>query len=451
MNKLMISVSGIRGIVGDGLTPEVVTNYAAAFGTFTGQGRVVIGRDSRVSGEMVMAAALAGLEAVGCDVIDVGICPTPTIQLAVENLKAVGGIAVTASHNPIQWNALKLIAKQGLFLDEREGKKVQEIAGSKDFEFATWDKVGHRTTYLRAVADHINAILDLKYINTHALRKRKFKVAVDCVNGAGSTLIPELLDKLGCQIVPLNCEPTGLFPRIPEPLPENLVELCRLVKKEEVDVGFAVDPDADRLAIVSERGIPLGEEYTLALAVKFLLGKRRGTVVVNASTTKAIEDVAAEYGSTVERTKVGEIHVAKKMQQIKATIGGEGNGGVILPDIHLGRDAPVAIALTLQHLLEWGESLSELYLSLPQYVMAKRKIELANADLDAMMAEVEKRYSQENCDFTDGIKILWRDSWVHLRKSNTEPVIRIIAEARSKEKADQICHKFIEELTEIAR
>ena len=446
MDKLMVSVSGVRGVIGEGLTPDIITRFAAAFGTFTGGGKIVVGRDTRVTGEMVMAGVLAGLESVGCDVIDVGICPTPTIQLAVGNQRAAGGIAITASHNPIQWNALKLISSQGIFLDEEQGREVLNIVEKRRFNFVPWDKVGHRELYEGAIGDHIEAIMNLNYIDVDALRERGFKVVIDCVNGAGGTLIPELLERLGCRIIELNCKPDGLFPRNPEPLPENLGELCSLVKKEKADVGFAVDPDADRLAIVSDKGIPLGEEYTLALAVKFILEKKPGIVVVNASTTRAIDDIAGKYGIEVVRTKVGEIHVAKKMKEVGAVIGGEGNGGVILPDLHLGRDAPVGIALTLQHLLEFGGSLTDLYHSLPQYFMVKRKVQLGGIDLGEVMGRIEDRYRHQNPDLTDGVKLLWEEGWVHLRKSNTEPVIRVIAEARTKEKAERTCEEFVKEI-----
>lgn len=447
MSKLMVGVSGVRGIVGEGLSPEVAMNFAQAFGSYVKAGKVVVGRDSRVTGEMLKNAVLAGLAAVGCDIFDIGICPTPTTQLAVENHKAAGGIMITASHNPIMWNGLKLIGPDGLFLDADEGQEVLDIAESRSFPFASWDKIGVAVSYSKALEEHIEAILSLEYIKAEKIKERKFKVVLDCVCGAGSNLIPTLLDKMGCTAVYLNCEPTGMFLRDPEPLPENLAELCETVKKENADIGFAVDPDSDRLALVSEKGEPLGEENTLALAIKFILSKKPGSVVVNASTSRVTEDIAQMYGASVLRTKVGEIHVTKKMREVGAVIGGEGNGGVILPQVHLGRDAPVGIALTLQHLVEFGRPISELCNSLPQYVITKKKIELGELDSKTALDKIRDLYSNETLDFTDGIKIVRPESWVHIRPSNTEPIIRVIAEAPSKEESEQLCSEIIAQLS----
>jgi phosphomannomutase len=447
VSKLMVSVSGVRGIVGQGLSPEVAMNFAQAFGSYINSGKVVVGRDSRVTGEMLKNAVLAGLTAVGCDILDIGICPTPTAQLAVENHKAAGGIMITASHNPIMWNGLKLIGPDGLFLDAEQGQEVLKISEGRAFSYATWDEVGVAVNYTKAIAEHIDAILDLDYIKIEKIKERKFKVVMDCVCGAGSNLVPILLEELGCATVCLNCEPTGMFPHNPEPLPENLTQLCETVKKEHADIGFAVDPDSDRLAIVSEKGEPLGEEQTLALAVKYILSKKPGTVVINASTSRATEDIAENSGSSVIRTKVGEIHVAKKMREVGAVIGGEGNGGVILAGIHLGRDAPVGIALTLQHLVEFGGPLSELSNSLPQYVITKKKIEMGELDSKMALNRIREIYSNETLDFTDGIKIVRPKSWVHIRPSNTEPIIRVIAEAPSKEESERLCLELIKRLS----
>ncbi|MCH8980590.1 phosphoglucosamine mutase [candidate division KSB1 bacterium] len=439
MSKLMVSVSGVRGIVGQGLTPVVVTSFAQAFGAYVKSGKVVVGRDSRVSGEMFKSAVFSGLMAVGCDILDIGVCPTPTTQLAVETLEANGGLMITASHNPIMWNGLKLIGPDGLFLDAEQGQEVIKIAESKSFPFAAWDKIGISVKYSKAIEEHLQAILNLEYIDLNKIKERRFKVVLDCVCGSGSNMVPQLLNELGCEVVLLNCEPTGLFPRNPEPVPENLTELCEAVKKETADIGIAVDPDSDRLALVSEKGEPLGEEKTLALAVKFMLGKKSGSVVINASTSRMTEDIAEQHGSSVVRTKVGEIHVAKKMREIGAVIGGEGNGGVILPDIHLGRDAPVGIALILQQLAEFGGTIRELNDTLPNYVITKDKVELQDLEPKAALEKIQQAYSNEKLDFTDGVKIVRDKSWVHIRPSNTEPIIRVIAEAPTKEESEQLC------------
>lgn len=447
MSKLMISVSGVRGIVGEGLTPEVVMNFAEAFGAFLGGGKVVVGRDSRVSGEMFKQAAIAGLMAVGCDIIDIGVCPTPTTQLAVEKLEARGGVMITASHNPIMWNGLKLIGADGLFLDAEQGENVLQISEKKSYPFVGWEKLGVMLPYSKAIQDHIDAILNLKFIDISAIRRRNFKVVLDCVCGAGSNLVPALLSDLGCQTVQINCEPTGLFPRNPEPLPENLTELCEAVQAEHADLGIAVDPDSDRLALVSEKGEPLGEEKTLAIAVKHILNRKHGPVVINASTSLTTEAVAKSFGAEIIRTKVGEIHVAKKMREVGAVIGGEGNGGVILPDVHLGRDAPVGIALVLQQLVEFGGRLSELSASLPQYVIVKNKIELEEMAPAAALEKLQKIYRSEKLDFTDGVKIVRPQSWAHIRASNTEPIIRVIAEAPTEEEANELCADVMRKLS----
>jgi phosphomannomutase len=443
----MISVSGVRGIVGVGLTPEVVMSFAQAFGAYIHSGKVVVGRDSRVTGEMLRNALCAGLMAVGCDIIDIGVCPTPTTQLAVENLEAEGGIMITASHNPIMWNGLKLIGAEGLFLDAEQGDEVLKISQARSYNFVNWDKIGVAVSYTQAVADHIKAILDLPYIDLNEIRARQFKVVLDCVCGAGGNLLPALLTELGCQTIPMNCEPTGLFPRNPEPLPENLTELCACVKHEQADLGIAVDPDSDRLALVSEKGEPVGEEKTLAIAIKHVLSKKRGHVVINASTSLVTEEIARGYGAKVIRTKVGEIHVAKKMREIGAVIGGEGNGGVILPDVHLGRDAPVGIALVLQQLAEFDGPLSALSDSLPHYVITKSKLELKDLESEAALDKIREIYKNETLDFTDGIKIVRPKSWVHIRPSNTEPIIRVIAEAPTGEESERLCSEIIDQIS----
>lgn len=444
MSRLMVSVSGIRGVVGEGLTPEVVLRFAQAFGTYLDGGKVIVGRDSRVTGEMLKQAVLAGLTGVGCDVIDLGISTTPSTQMAVEHLEAEGSVMITASHNPIMWNGLKLIGGDGLFLDAKVGQRVVEISETQRFAFAPWDQVGVSLPYSKAAEEHLEAILKLPYLDTDAIRERRFKVALDCVCGAGAVIVPQLLEELGCTVIPLHCEPTGLFRRNPEPLPENLTELCDVVRDEGADVGFALDPDGDRLALVSEKGEPLGEEKTLALAVQLVLGKKAGPVVLNASTSRMSEDVARAAGVEVIRTRVGEIHVAKKMREVKAAVGGEGNGGVILPDLHLGRDAPVAVALTLQHMAEFAGPLSELAAALPQYVITKRKLELGAVQPQEALRKVEHAFSDATLDFTDGVKVVWPNAWVHVRPSNTEPIVRVIAEAPSAEASQGLCDQVLE-------
>jgi phosphomannomutase len=451
VSTLMISISGIRGIVGDGLTPQVIVNFSQAFGTYLGSGKVIVGRDSRITGPMVKQAVFAGLLATGCDVIDLGMCPTPTIQMAVEHLKARGGIAITASHNPIEWNALKLIDSSGMFFDEIQGTKVIKLAEEKKFHHVLWDRIGKIEHYNEAIDHHINSILKLNLIEPERIAEKKFKVVIDCVNGAGGTILPQFLKKLGCEAILINEEPTGLFPRAPEPLPENLKELCKKIKLVKADIGFAVDPDVDRLAIVSEKGKPLGEEYTLALAVSYVLQKKNGPVVVNASVSKAVDDIAAKYNTEVIRTKVGEIYVAQKMKEVNASIGGEGNGGVILPDLHLGRDAPLGIALTLQQLALFEGKISELYSSLPQYYLTKNRIELKELNVTDIIDTIMEKYKKQKIDLTDGVKILWRNRWVQIRPSNTEPIIRIYSEAKTAEEANALGFKFVKEIKNLIK
>ncbi len=451
MSKLMISVSGIRGVVGDGLSPEVIVNFAQAFGTYLGSGRVVVGRDSRVTGPMVKHAVYAGLMAAGCDVVEIGVCPTPTVQMAVELLKARAGIAITASHNPIEWNALKLIDTTGLFLDELQGKKVLKLVEDRAIQHVNWERVGKVEMFDGAIEHHLQSILKLSVIDPKLIASRKFKVVVDCVHGAGGTILPALLERLGCDVIFINKEPTGLFPRPPEPLPENLTELCTRMKAVKADIGFAVDPDVDRLAIVSEEGKPLGEEYTLALAVNFILQKKQGPVVVNASVSQAVEEIASRYDAEVIRTKVGEIFVAQKMRDVAAAIGGEGNGGVILSELHLGRDALLAIALTLQQLAESGLTISRLHQALPQYFQSKNKIQIGEFPVATILEKLLEKHKKEKLDQTDGLKFLWPDRWVQIRPSNTEPILRVYSEARSPDEANALGFKFVKEIERIMK
>ncbi len=448
---VMIGVSGIRGIVGEGLTPQLVTRMAAAAGTWYGRGDVIVGGDSRVTGEMVRSAVFAGLLSVGCNPVDIGICATPTVQMAVQDSDAVGGIAVTASHNPVEWNALKLLNSRGLFLDADEGQKVAAIAQKEDFAFVPWTGIGHMKRDEHATARHIRAVMGMDVIDPQAIRKRKFRVALDCVNGAGGVILLPLLEELECEIFPLHAEPTGVFAHTPEPLPENLGSLCRYVQKNKADVGFAVDPDVDRLAMIDENGNPLGEEYTVTLAVQFMLKKRHGSVVVNLSTTRAVEDVARSMGAECLRTPVGEIHVVKKMLETGALIGGEGNGGVIFPEVHPGRDAPVAIALILQALLESRASVSALRKGVPDYCITKKKVEIGANDPEALIEKMKKACRNEKCTLEDGLKIDFKEGWVHIRKSNTEPILRIIAESRTAPESQALAGRFAEELCSIMK
>ena len=441
-SNLMVSVSGIRGIIGEGLNPEVIAKYAAAFGTWANAGTIVIGRDSRVSGELVKTAVIAGLLATGCKIIEIGVVPTPTVEIAVKNLNAHGGIAITASHNPVEWNALKLIGPNGYFLSQSQMDEVIELAQLNNIAYVEWDRLGKVQYYDFAIQNHIDKIFELSYLDVEALRKRNFKVILDCVNGAGGVIAPKLLTELGCEVITINEDAHGIFPRNPEPTPDHLNALENAVLHHNADIGFAVDPDVDRLAIVSDKGKAIGEEYTLALATDFVLSHKKGPVVVNASTTMSIDDIAAKHHSKCYRTKIGEIHVSTKMKEIHAVIGGEGNGGIILPDIHLGRDALTGMALILQQMLETGRTISQNAEKLPFYLMKKDKIALNKIETVKIFEKIIEDYSSEKIDLTDGVKIIFKESWIHFRKSNTEPIVRIIAEAKTKKDLDGIIKSF---------
>ncbi len=443
LNDLMISVSGVRGIVGAGMTPEAALKIAEAYGSEFGPGPIVVGRDSRTSGDMIKHAVWAGLLSVGCDVVDIDVASTPTTQMATEKQKAKGGIIITASHNPREWNALKLLSPQGLFLDPETGSKIMARVEKEEFRFAPWNRIGKVIAHPTALEEHIAAIKNLSVLNVNAIRQRKFKIVVDCCHGAGGAILSQLFDWLGCSVIFHDFEPTGLFTRNPEPVPENLGELCAKVKTHQADLGIAVDPDVDRLAFVSEEGQPLGEESTLVLAARFVLSREPGEVVTNASTTQALDDVAAQFDSSVQRTPVGEIHVAMKAAEIKAVLAGEGNGGVMYPPLHLGRDAMVGIALVLQLLAESGGTLSALRASLPQYEMVKEKISLPfSVNAQALVQTLLTLEPAGSVDKLDGLKYHYDKSWVHVRASNTEPIIRIIAEAKSREEAQRLVQKF---------
>ena len=435
---LMVSVSGIRGRVGEALTPEVVATYAAAFGAWAigrgGPKSIVVGRDSRVSGPLFHRVVLSALQSVGCDVIDIGLTTTPTCQLAVEDRHAAGGLMISASHNPIEWNALKFIGPSGLFLENAEGIEMRALV-EKGIRRATWDALGKIEPDDRAVQRHIDRVLAIPYLDVEGIRRRRFHVALDCVRGAGAVIMPALLDRLGCTVTAINLETDGRFPHAPEPVAENLGDLEALVRTSGAAIGFAVDPDVDRLALVSEAGKANGEDYTLALAARLVLRHRRGPVVTNLSTSRIVEDVAAAAGVAAIRAPVGEVNVAVRMRDEQAPVGGEGNGGVILREVHLGRDAPVGAALLLQLLHEDDKPLSKIVAELPRYVIVKDKLNRPKAPLDTVYAALRTAFPSATADSQDGLRLSWSDRWVHIRPSGTEPIVRVIAEAPTDDEA----------------
>jgi phosphomannomutase len=445
MGTLMTSISGIRGIVGDGLDPETIIKYTNAYADFIGKGSVVIGRDARITGEMVNQLTAGTLLSKGIDVIDIGICPTPTVQFNVKKLKAQGGIAISASHNPNEWNALKLLNGTGQFLSPEEYIQMQKFLQSNKQNYKSWDKVGKWTEYSKGVQNHVDAIFDLGIIYVDEIRKRRFKVLVDCVNGAGAYVLPEFLKEFGCEVIEMNCEKTGIFPRLPEPLPENLTETMKRVKESKADLGIVVDPDVDRLVLITDKGEPFSEENTIVQVVQFVLSRKKGNVVVNLSTTRAADDIAHQFGCEVFRSAVGEANVVKKMKEVNSVIGGEGSGGVIFPELHYGRDALVGIALTLQHLSDYGKSISSLKSELPQYSIVKRKIDVTN-DPDEVIKKLIDKFSNQKMNIEDGLRVDFEDHWVHFRKSNTEPIIRIIVEAKSEAIANKLSQKYFEQI-----
>ncbi len=444
---LIESLSGVRGYDTD-LSEIVIKSYSHAFSEMIDSRKIVIGRDTRTSGEKINKIITEALNNSGTTVIDLGICPTPTVQYAVEYQNASGGIVITASHNPLPWNGLKFIGSDGLFLDAKQMLKLKnrriEI-GENLPEKKTSDVKAIQ--YENAIKDHIKSILRIPYLNIEKIRNRRFKVVVDAVNGAAYKAIPELLTALKCEIIPINCNYDKPFPRSPEPLPENLGELMDKVLSSGADIGFAMDPDGDRLAIVSNEGKPISEEYTLVLTEKLVLSKsavKNKIVVTNLSTTMAVDDIAHNYNTRVIRTPIGEINVAKKMREVDAVIGGEGNGGVILPDAHLGRDSLVGTALVLQLLVEEGRSLSNLMKKMPKYSIIKKKVPRGEIDLSNSLPQLTKIAEAVSINTEDGIKFIYHDHWVHLRPSNTEPIIRIYAEAPTKIDAEKAAAIFVE-------
>lgn len=453
--SLIISISGLRGIVGESLTPEIVVKYASAFAEYRGGGKVILGRDGRITGKILANVTSSTLLAMGCDVVALGICPTPTVQLAVDHSDAVGGIVITASHNSMEWNGMKFIGGNGMFLNENENKKFWSIAAHGQPRYAQWDTLGKHIADDSFIQKHIDLVLALPYIKVDQIKQQKFKVVVDCINAAGGFIVPQLLRRLGCTVVEMNCDVSGIFSRLPEPVPENLGNLCQRVREEQATMGIAVDPDVDRLVLVTEKGEPFGEEYTITSVVKFVLEKQshmqqhEPKVVVNLSTTRAVDDVAKQFGAKVIRTPVGEINVAKKMKECSAIVGGEGSGGIILPAIHYGRDAIVGIGLLMQMLTEFRGTLSELKASLPQYSIVKSKMEIETNIIGKALLEIQNHNrGNGSVNVDDGLKIDFIDSWIHLRKSNTEPIIRIIAEAPTHTQAEILMRKFQKEINE---
>lgn len=443
---LMISVSGIRGIFGSHLTPENLVQFTAAYGTWLEGGIVVVGRDSRITGQICEDIVCATLQSVGCDVIKAGVVPTPTVAMGVLKHSAHGGLIITASHNPEQWNALKMLNEKSEFLDPEQGKKVIEIAEKGEFNYKPFNQIGKVTEDKELLAYHIQKILNLPYIDKDVIKKRNYTVAVDAVNGAGSIALPELLKSLGVTVNKLNCEPTGIFAHNPEPLPEHLEETCAYVKEHPCDLGIVTDPDADRLAIIDEKGNLFGEEYTQVAAFDYMLGKKPGDTATNLSSSRAADDISKKHGYKCYRASVGEINVVKVMQQKGAVISGEGNGGVINPDLHAGRDALVGTALILQLLAERNIRASEYRAELPDYSILKQKIELSDLGMNAdnLLRMITEKFKNERVNTLDGVKIDFDEGWVHFRKSNTEPIVRVYSEGRSKKDARALANKVLD-------
>lgn len=458
---LIKSISGIRGTIGgkpgDNLTPIDAVKFAAAYGIWLkdysqkGNLKVVIGRDARLSGEMIQNLVVSTLIGLGIDVIDLDLSTTPTVEIAVPMENADGGIILTASHNPKQWNALKLLNEKGEFLDAAQGAKILEIAEEEDFDFAEVDDLGSVTRNDAYIDIHIDEVLNLSLVDADTIRKAKFKVVVDGVNSTGGIAIPKLLETLGVEVIELYCEPTGHFPHNPEPLKEHLGDICDLVIKENADFGIVVDPDVDRLAFISNDGEMFGEEYTLVACADYVLGKTKGNTVSNLSSSRALRDITQKHGGTYEAAAVGEVNVVTKMKANNAIIGGEGNGGIIYPESHYGRDSLVGTALFLMLMAEKGGTVKELRDSYPSYFMSKKKIQLTpELDVDGILKVMADKYRNEDISIIDGVKIDFAENWVHLRKSNTEPIIRIYTEAKTQNEADGLADNIIGEIKSIA-
>jgi phosphomannomutase len=455
---LIKSISGIRGTIGgkpgEGLSPVDVVKFTSAYTRwlkeYSGkkQVKVVLGRDARISGEMVENLVVGSLMGMGADVIKLGLSTTPTVEMAVTAENADGGIILTASHNPKQWNALKLLNAKGEFLNAQDGEKVLKYAENEDFVFNAVDAIGKIDAKSIYNDYHIDEILKLPLVDVGAIQKAGFRIAIDCVNSVGGIIIPKLLNRLGVRdVIQLYCEPSGLFPHNPEPLPEHLTELSSAVKEKKCDLGFVVDPDVDRLAVINEDGSMFGEEYTLVAVADYVLSQEKGNTASNLSSSRALKDIAQKYGVEYHAAAVGEVNVVAKMREIDAVIGGEGNGGVIYPALHAGRDALLGIALFLTHLAKKSLKCSELRKELPEYVISKNKIELTpEIDVDAILEQMKQKYKDQEVLTIDGVKIEFENEWVHLRKSNTEPIIRIYSESANAESANNLAEQIMDEI-----
>ncbi len=460
---LIKSISGIRGTIGggmgDNLTPIDIVKFVTAYVRLIGEQnpdqrlKIVVGRDARLSGEMVENIVVGTLLGCGVDVVALGLCTTPGTELAVTSRKAHGGIILTASHNPKQWNALKLLGSAGEFLSDAEGKKVLTYAEDSSWQFPDVDHIGHIVERVDFNREHIQSVLALPAVDVEAIRAKRFKVVVDAVNSVGGTVIPELLEELGAEVIRLNCEPTGNFAHNPEPIPANLTEICSVVAREKADLGVVVDPDVDRLALVCEDGEMFGEEYTLVACADYILSKvGGGNTVSNLSSSRALRDVTERHGGSYAAAAVGEVNVVAKMKEVGAVVGGEGNGGVIYPESHYGRDALVGVALFLSLLAHKGCRMSELKATYPQYHISKNKIQLTpDINVDKILAIMLNRYTDYNVTDIDGVKIDFPTEWVHLRKSNTEPIIRIYSESRDEDSAERLARGIMNEIGEIVK
>ena len=457
MPDFIVSVSGVRGKIGETLSPETLARFAAAFGTFVGGKTVVIGRDTRTSGLMAYHAVLAGLIATGCKIVDAGICPTPTALLASKSLDAQGSLVITASHNPIDWNGLEFAAECGRLLNRAEHAQLMHIYESGEFSLANWGEQGTVEVVNTAIDYHIAKILNSDWLNLNQTRSRRLKAVIDCCNGAGSVISPRLLRELGCQVIELNCVPDGLFPHATEPTPDALGQLCNAVQAEKADIGFAHDVDADRLVVVTDSGFPLSSEYTFALAADFLLNRCTGDIVATVSTSRMLDDIAARHGVKIHRTAVGVGFVVEKMHDTKAIIGGEGTGGVIYKELQYTTDGMASIAAIVQLLSGSGNStISDLVAAMPRYAICKRKLEISSKEIaDKVMKLAREIYRGEQAasdnqdyslDLTDGVKRVWKDKWVNIRKSGTEPVIRVFSEAPTSEQAEVLCDSTLDAL-----
>ena len=455
VEKPIISVSGVRGEIGVSLDVRVITRFAMAFGTLVGGRTVIVGRDSRTSSPTVRHAVLAGLFATGCHVIDVGICPTPTILLIAKALHAQGSITITASHNPVAWNGIEFAAASGNLLTQAERDELMQIYETEDFALAPWNEQGTLEEYGEAIAYHLEQILRSLWLAPDLIRKAGLKVVLDCGNGAGSVISPSLLRKLGCRVVELNCVADGHFRRPAEPTPDALDELCETVRVSKADIGFAHDGDADRLVVVTEQGVPLSGEWTLAFVVDFILSKTKGDIVATVSTSRMLDDIAAKHGVALHRTKVGVGWVVERMREVNAVIGGEGTGGVIYPDIHYTTDGITSIAAIVQYLAESGSTATRLLENMPQYQMCRKKLEIPSQELAARLVELTLKFYEEGhatgkqplLELTDGVKRVWNDRWVNIRPSGTEPVIRVFSEAPTFAEAEHLCDETLETLS----